>query len=125
MTNGMKPGSGTDPFEDIDSELHQYIPGDDNPGDFRKPGVEFRPIEIVGSLDEVGDPVGRALYYTASGGDMANGTYHQYVNGEWQEANAAEVEQIIDTNAYIDMPNWKSWTFLDPRQFQFGLRITI
>jgi hypothetical protein len=115
-----------DIFEDIDSEPHRYIPGDDRPGDYREPGVEFRPIEITNRLDGVSDPVGRALYYVpGDNGDMASGTYHQFANGQWQEADRAEVEEILDTNAYIDMPNWKAWTFLHPRRFQFGLRITI
>ncbi len=35
---------------------------------------------------------------------------------------AADNDRRIETKAYIDMPNYKSLTFLDPRKFTFGIR---
>jgi len=34
----------------------------------------------------------------------------------------ADNERRIETNAYIDMPNYQSLTFLDPQKFTFGIR---
>ena len=112
-----------DTFEDIDPDPYRFIPGEDRPGDFRDPGVEFVPIEIVRSLDGVESPSERALYYEAPE-DITEGAYHQYVDGAWQRADEATVDRVLEEKAYIDMPNLRAFRFLYPREVTFGLRYT-
>ena len=112
-----------DTFEDIDPPPYSFIPGDDRPGDYREPGVEFVPIEIVSSLEGVDNPSGRALYYHAPG-NIEDGAYQQFVDGEWQQANPEEVDRVLANKAYIDMPNLRAFRFLYPRDISFGVRYT-
>lgn len=36
----------------------------------------------------------------------------------------ADLKRILETKAYIDMPNLTSFTFLNPRDFKFGIRVS-
>jgi len=36
----------------------------------------------------------------------------------------ADLQRILDTKAYIDMPNLRSLTFLNPRDITFGIKIS-
>ena len=111
-------------FEELGQDPYAFIPGDDQPGDFRKPGVEFVPIEIVSSLeDNVQNPSERALYYEAPE-DPADGTYYQWNGSSWQEADQGYVDQVLEDKSYIDMPNLRSFWFLNPREITFGFRYT-
>lgn len=97
------------------------IPGNDKPGDYRKAGVEFVPIEWTKdteSLENLLDPSSRAIYYIAS-----TKKYLQYKNGEWSEASNSRINQFLEDKAYIDMPNQTYFTFLNPRSSFFGLTI--
>jgi len=48
----------------------------------------------------------------------------QYENGSWEERSSSWVKtEILDKKAYIDMPNFKSLTFLNPRKFTVGIKI--
>ena len=105
---------------------YNYIPGDDRPGDYREPGVSFVPIEIVPDVQSVADPGTRPLYYeTSETGAAANGTYMVYRSGGWEEAEQDLVDSVLEDNQYIDMPNPTSFTFLNPRSYTFGLRVTL
>jgi hypothetical protein len=98
------------------------IPGDDNPGDYRKVGVEYVPMEWTRdeeSLALVRDPSPRAIYYVNS-----TGQYVEYRNNEWVQVDKSRLDRIMDDKAYIDMPNQTYFTFLDPRSIFFGLSIT-
>ena len=112
-----------DAFEDSPKGApYDYIPGDDRPGDYRKPGTSFVPIEIVGNVSEVQDPASRPLYYEESEG--GGGTYMRWRDGQWSPADDAFVNKVLENKQYIDMPNMTHFTFLNPRDFTFGLRLT-
>ncbi|MCF7824711.1 MAG: TonB-dependent receptor [Candidatus Marinimicrobia bacterium] len=63
-------------------------------------------------------------------GDDYVGTYREYdvaydpmvANPENDPTIEKENQKRLDTKSYIDMPNYQSLTFLDPRKFTFGLR---
>ncbi len=95
------------------------IEGTDKYGDYRKEGVDFRPIERVGSLEGV-VPVERAVYYNTN-----DGKYWYYRNSQWGEVPSNEMSQILDDKAYIDMPNNTSFWFLNPRNLFFGATFSI
>ena len=107
-----------DAFEDIGAAPYAFIPGEDQPGDYRKAGVEFVPIEVVGSLPDKGNL--RALYY-----EQEPKRYMVYENGAWKEADQSRVDQVLEDKAYIDMPNESYFTFLNPRSLRFGIRISL
>lgn len=98
-----------------------WIPGDDEPGDFRADDVAFQPIEAVGQQSEL--PAEGAVaneWYWVSETD----SYVQWEGGSWQEVPSGELEQVLDDKAYIDMPNYGFNTFFNPRRFTVGLRLS-
>ncbi len=104
------------------SPNYTNIPGHDSPGDYRKTGVEFQPIEQVGSVQGIENSTGfvsRAIYYETS-----SKKYMNYVNGGWSEVEKGRMKKILDEKAYIDMPNQTSFSFLNPRQWFFGVKVT-
>ena len=71
-------------------------------------------------IHQVTDPSTRALYY-----DRGSEIYYQYRDGAWVERNQSWVQkEVLDTKAYIDMPNLTYFTFLHPRNFTIGLKIS-
>ncbi|WP_397547988.1 carboxypeptidase-like regulatory domain-containing protein [Rhodothermus marinus] len=106
-------------FEGLENPPYQFIPGNDQPGDYRKPGVEFVPIEVCppAGCQPVGDEPTRPLYYQ-------DGTYYSYTGSEFVEADPDFVKKVLDNKAYIDMPNADYLTFFNPRRVYFGLRIS-
>ena len=96
-----------------------WVPGDDQPGDYRKPGVSFDPIYAVPDEQGVTAPIEGALYY-----DLDEGVYKTFSNGAWGAADQGRVDQVLDDKAYIDMPNNYVMGFLNPRDVYFGLRLT-
>lgn len=94
------------------------IPGDDQPGDVRKEGVEYQPMEWVANIEKVSDPSSRAIYY-----DAGAEKYYQYANDNWAEVNQSRVDKVLEDKAYIDMPNQTYFTFLNPRNIFFGVRL--
>ena len=109
-----------------DGAPYGFIPGSDRPGDVREEGVEFVPIEVVGSLPEAG--MARTmnrygpLYYVE--GEEAYYVWND--EGEtFEEADPVRVAQVLEDKAYIDMPNMRALTFLYPRQVTFGIRISL
>ena len=106
-----------DVFEDKDAP-YRWIPGDDTPGDYRDPDVQFVPIEVVGTVEDV-EPHTRPLYY-----EEDNGRYMQWTGSEWQAADEGFVDEVLETKAYIDMPNSAYFSFLNPRNVFFGLRLS-
>lgn len=96
---------------------YAFVPGDDRPGDFRDFDVEWVPIEVVGNVKTLGDPMTRPLYY-----ETETGLYKQWNGSEWRTADQSFVDQVLEDKAYIDMPNQKYFTFLNPRIFRIGFR---
>ena len=109
-----------DTFEELEGDPYKFVPGDDKPGDFRKPGVEFVPIEVVSTVDDVASPHPRPLYY-----EEASDEYKVYKGGSWREADSGRVEQVLEDKAYVDMPNVRAFRFLNPRRITFGIRVTL
>ncbi|MFC2088935.1 hypothetical protein ACFLSX_04975, partial [Calditrichota bacterium] len=110
------------PRNTADELQYGNIPGDDNPGDTRKVGVDFVPMEWIKdteNLNKVTDPSSRAIYYVAS-----SGKYMEYNNGAWGEVNKSRLDKVMDDKAYIDNPNQTYFTFLNPRNIFFGLTLT-
>ena len=90
--------------------------GDDQPGDFRGPGVAFVPI-IQGPLPETGE--GRPLYYVVD-----EQKYYKWGGSSFSEASQSEVDKVMEDKAYINMPNRMWQQFLNPRNVFFGLRLS-
>jgi hypothetical protein len=106
-----------DTFEEVEQEPYLWVYGDDQPGDIRDWDVEFHPIEAVRGLPSSGHP--RPLYY-----DKQTEDYYEWDGSSFVEADEGLVNQVLDDKAYIDNPNSRYFTFLNPRQFQFGMRLT-
>lgn len=100
---------------------YTWVPGDDRPGDYRKPDAAFDPIYAAENLapETVPAPIAGALYY-----DLSSDRYMTYSNGNWSEADANRVDQVLDDKAYIDMPNNHVVSFLNPRNVYFGFRLS-
>lgn len=110
------------------SSAYNNIPGNDKVGVYRKPGVEYQPMEHVGQL---GDPnrgqyEPRAWYY-----EDATGKYYQWVTDPsnpalkmWQEVDKAQLDRVLSDKAYIDMPSASTYWFLNPRRFFFGVKVS-
>lgn len=109
-----------DIWGDQETKPYPYITGNDEPGDFRKPGVEFQPIEVVKKIDGVKQPSGHPLYY-----EQDSDQYMQWRNGSWQKADKELVESTLKTKAYINMPNLRFLNFLNPRRARFGIRLSL
>jgi hypothetical protein len=115
-----------DTFEGVE-EPYAYIYGDDKPGVYRDPDIEFVPIEVTsGDLPESGisRTQGRygPLYYVKSEEQF----YIWDSSSEsFTQPDPEKVNQVLEDKAYINMPNSRAFRFLNPRQFQLGLRITL
>lgn len=97
------------------------IAGNDRFGDYRDFDVEYVPIVSVVDLASVTNPHGRPLYWNAT-----EGKYYQYNEsiGGFQAADQGFVDRVLETKAYIDMPNQPYFTFFNPRAVRYGFRIT-
>jgi outer membrane receptor protein involved in Fe transport len=93
--------------------------GNDRIGKYRDWDVEYVPMRSVDNVTNISDPDSRVLYY-----DQAAEQYKMYSNGEWINRSKSWVESnVLDNNAYIDMPNIRALTFLNPRYIEFGIKI--
>ena len=92
--------------------------GNDRIGEYRKPGVEYVQLKSVQSYQEVSNPDPKAIYY-----DTMNKQYMQFTDNAWNEVDNKTIKKIKDEKAYIDMPNFTYFTFLNPRDIKFGLKI--
>jgi hypothetical protein len=100
------------------SDAYNNIPGDDKFGDYRKPDVEWQPMEY--GVDFTHAPSSpRAIFY-----DPNTGLYWQYVEGSWAQVEQKRIDQINNDKAYIDMPNPSTYWFLNPRNIIYGLRVS-
>jgi outer membrane receptor protein involved in Fe transport len=102
-----------------ESDAYDNIPGNDKVGDYRKPGVEFQPMEYQAVIDPDKPGKPRAIYYEGS-----TGKYYEYTNDEWSQVSTERIDKILDDKSYIDMPNASTFWFLDPRRIFFGIRLS-
>lgn len=103
------------------SKHYSNIVGNDQPGDYRKAGVAFQPIEQVTKIYDGFLGNSRAIYY-----ERETGKYYELAEDGSQmvEVSKSKMKKILDDKAYIDMPNQTSFNFLNPRQIFFGLTFT-
>lgn len=94
------------------------VPGNDRPGQYRKPGTAFQPVVAVRKLADVSSPHTRPLYY-----NYMDETYYQYDGAQFVPADADLVKKTLDNKAYIDMPNYTSFVFFNPRNILVGVRL--
>ena len=102
-----------------ESDVYDNIPGSDKIGDYRKPGVEFQPIEYQAQIDQTKPGKEHPIYYEGS-----TGKYYEYSNQQWSEVDKARIDKILEDKAYIDMPNQSTFWFLNPRNIYFGIRLS-
>jgi hypothetical protein len=105
--------------EGIEQFGYVNIPGDDRPGDYRRPGVDFVPIVAVNNRTSVRIPNEKDLYYEAT-----TKSYLRYRDGSWVHEDKSRVNRILDEKAYIDMPNLQYFTFLNPRSVFWGIKLS-
>jgi hypothetical protein len=116
-------------FEQVEGEPYNFVYGDDKPGDFREYAVEYTPIQVTGVAEDGRPDIStrnlhpRPLYYARPEG-ADEGTYYEWTGNEWKKADADKVEYVLDNKAYIRMPHESTWTFLNPRRINFGIRVT-
>lgn len=97
---------------------YPMIPGNDRPGDYRKPGVEFVPIIVCqNACTPAASNPSRPLYYK-------DGKYFQYRGNQFVDADPKFVDRVLKNKAYIDMPNADFFTFFNPRRVFFGIRVS-
>jgi hypothetical protein len=101
------------------SKAYDNIVGNDKIGDYRKPGVEYQPMEYQAVIDPTKPGKERAIYYEGS-----TGRYYEYANEQWSEVEKSRMDKILEDKAYIDMPNASTFWFLNPRRIFFGLRVS-
>jgi hypothetical protein len=110
------------------SNAYNNIPGDDKFGDYRKPGVEWQPIEYQADMTQSKQSIGsaRAIYYEAK-----TGQYWQYADDQsipvaqrWSLVDQKRIDQINKDKAYISNPNPSTYWFLNPRNITYGLRVS-
>lgn len=101
------------------SDVYDNVPGDDMVGDYRKPGVNFQPIEYQNLIDPLKPGKERPIYYEGS-----TGKYFEYKNQQWNEVDKARMDKILKDKAYINMPNPSTFWFLNPRNIFFGIRLS-
>lgn len=102
------------------SDVYNNVPGDDRVGDYRANGVDYQPVLSVIFLPPITSAIPGTIYY-----DAPTATYKEVSNGQWVDVDKAAMDKILSTKAYIDMPNLTSFTFLNPRQIFFGIKLSV
>ena len=107
--------------EEIAGELgYNYFDGNDKPGDVRKEGTEFVPLEWTSDVTFVYNPSERPIYY-----DNTTDQFLQWTATDgWQNVNQAYYDEVIKNKQYIDMPNQSYYVFLNPRDIFIGINIS-
>ena len=104
----------------IEDFTYVNVPGDDRPGDYRDFDVDYVPIQGVRDISTITTPNEDLIYFDAS-----SSNYYEYANSSWQTVDKSRMDKIKDDKAYIDMPNFKFFTFLNPRDIYLGLKFNI
>ena len=103
-----------------ESPDYSNIPGDDVVGDYRPEDVPFQPMASIQTRESLAAPDGGTIYY-----ERSTESYLVFRDGAWATADAARVQEVLDTKAYIDMPNQSYLNFLNPRDVFFGIRVSL
>jgi len=96
------------------------VPGDDQLGDYRDSNVDYVPIQAVRDRSLIQNPVQELIYY-----DEVSKNYYEYANSAWVAVDKSKIDKILDDKAYIDMPNFGFFTFLNPRDIYLGLKFNL
>ncbi len=106
------------------SEDYDNIPGSDRAGEYRKNGVAFQPIVQVSNINDITKPGVNDPYVIYW--EIGTGQYLHYdrKTDNWIPVPSKDMKKILDDKAYIDMPNQTSFSFLNPRQWFFGVRLS-
>jgi outer membrane receptor protein involved in Fe transport len=110
-----------------ESNAYNNIPGNDKIGDYRKPGVEFQPMQYIQEIDFSEQPARtKVIFY-----EKKSGQFWQYTDNKnlpvaerWKIVDAAKIEKINKDKAYIDMPSASTFWFLNPRKIYFGINVS-
>ncbi len=103
--------------------------GDDHLGAYRSWDTEYRRMSSADSLNSWLSGISDGTVTTPLASDVV---WVQDVDGyyRWDAATQTEVQmsqneidELIENKAYIDMPNIRSMSFLNPRQITLGIRI--
>jgi len=113
------PGDIYDDLRDQSALPYIWVPGDDQPGDFRTPGTAFQPVETTGSLSGVSAPNTTAWYWAQD-----TGNYSRWNGSAWEAVPEGDLDNALNDKAYIDMPNIRFGSFLNPRSVTFGVRVS-
>ncbi len=114
------PGDIFDQLPEGQSPPYRWVPGNDRPGDTRDWDVEFQPIEAYASLPDAPDEgFERQWAWTEADDD-----FFRWTGSSWEEVPDGEVDQVLSDKAYIDMPNHRFNTYLNPRRVTFGVRVS-
>ena len=103
-----------------ESPDYSNIPGDDVVGDYRPTDVAFQPMVSIQDRESLAAPAPGTIYY-----ERETGSYLVYNDEAWSPADAARVDEVLETKAYIDMPNQSYLNFLNPRDIFFGIRVSL
>ncbi|HPG41492.1 MAG TPA: TonB-dependent receptor [bacterium] len=103
-----------------ESDTYESIPGDDKIGTYREDNIKYQPIFLWGQIDYQNDKGDAGVIYY----EKSTSKYVEYVNDQWVDVGKTRLKKILDDKAYIDMPNMTSFTFFNPRQIFFGIRLT-
>jgi hypothetical protein len=114
------PSDIFDQLPDGATKPYLWVPGDDRPGIFRDWDVKFQPIEAKASLPDAPDAGFERGWVWAEDTD----TYHRWTGSGWENVPSGELDQVLGDKAYIDMPNHRFNTFLNPRRITLGLRVS-
>ena len=103
------------------SSSYVNIPGSDNPGDYRLKG-EFTPIVPVVDINNVllTQIKDGAIYW-----ERNSQKYFEFSGSQWVEVDERKMDKVLKNKQYIDMPNQTFFSFLNPRQIYFGLKLSM
>jgi len=98
------------------------IPGSDKPGNYRNPDAAFTPMQGVTSLSGLSSSSISAsyIYY-----ETTTGRYAQYVNNKWVDVDKNKINKILSDKSYIEMPELDFFSFLNPRNIFFGIKVSM
>lgn len=103
-----------------ESKAYDNIVGKDKIGTYRKPGVEWQPIEYRAQIEGTTPPANDVpIYYEGN-----TGKYWEVVDGQWLPVSDGKRDKILDDKAYIFNAGPSTYWFLGPRNTTFGIRLS-
>lgn len=96
------------------------IPGSDRVGAFRSYDTPYQPMERIPVRESVTNPDANTIYW-----EYDSRQYLVWRDDAWGPADAQTVKRTLEDKGYIDMPNQSFLTFLNPRDFYWGIRLSL